>query len=275
MQQRGYRYYNSQLGRWVSRDPIGEEQFAVSVGRGNLSQLNNLHLFVNNSPVVDSDMLGLWRIERDNAQNRARATADPGDTVLSLAVLAQLDESEFGKWLEPIDPLPLSAREDVTCRKFSIPNKVAIRRGYLDPWTEVPDVWLQFFDLAARTSVRVNAEARGFKVDVGTSTTWDEFVTILKDKDIHGVVYQGHGPRFQLVEPLSPTGTQTMDPSFAAAQLHHGLGVLMHLGCNSGGNNTLVSRHGFLIYHIGNTFPPSQLFDLSVKSGIYVPASSP
>ncbi len=43
----GYRYYNPELGRWPSRDPIGE--------RGGLS----LYTFVVNSPVDATDVLGL------------------------------------------------------------------------------------------------------------------------------------------------------------------------------------------------------------------------
>jgi len=43
----GYRYYSSELGRWISRDPIGE--------RGGL----NLFGFVGNSPIVATDLLGL------------------------------------------------------------------------------------------------------------------------------------------------------------------------------------------------------------------------
>jgi RHS repeat-associated protein len=42
-----YRYYHSSLGRWVSRDPIGEE--------GGL----NLYRFVTNRPTVSVDALGL------------------------------------------------------------------------------------------------------------------------------------------------------------------------------------------------------------------------
>ena len=46
MQVSGLRYYSPELGRWVSRDPIGE--------RGGVNQ----HLFVLNSPVSKYDLLG-------------------------------------------------------------------------------------------------------------------------------------------------------------------------------------------------------------------------
>ena len=47
LQQRGHRYYNPELGRWISRDP--------SEGKGEPSLL----LFVKNSSVNDVDSLGL------------------------------------------------------------------------------------------------------------------------------------------------------------------------------------------------------------------------
>ena len=43
----GYRFYSPELGRWVSRDPIGEQ--------GEL----NLHLYVSNDPVLGVDPIGL------------------------------------------------------------------------------------------------------------------------------------------------------------------------------------------------------------------------
>jgi RHS repeat-associated protein len=43
----GYRYYSAELGRWISRDPLGEEGG------------NNLHSYVNNNPTNFYDYLGL------------------------------------------------------------------------------------------------------------------------------------------------------------------------------------------------------------------------
>lgn len=44
----GYRYYSTEIGRWVSRDPVGERDGV------------NLYLFVSNNPTVFYDLLGLW-----------------------------------------------------------------------------------------------------------------------------------------------------------------------------------------------------------------------
>lgn len=43
----GYRFYHSEFGRWINRDPIGE--------RGGL----NLYAFVSNDPIVGYDILGM------------------------------------------------------------------------------------------------------------------------------------------------------------------------------------------------------------------------
>ena len=48
----GYRYYSPELGRWISRDPLGEQ--------GGL----NLYGFVGNDPVNWADPLGLADLKR-------------------------------------------------------------------------------------------------------------------------------------------------------------------------------------------------------------------
>ena len=57
----GYRYYDPETGRWLSRDPIEE--------RGGL----NLYEFVGNAPVNDSDYLGRGPNREKNARKRAKS----------------------------------------------------------------------------------------------------------------------------------------------------------------------------------------------------------
>jgi len=45
----GYRYYSSELGRWVNRDPIEE------------GDDSNLYVYVGNCPLAYCDVLGLWK----------------------------------------------------------------------------------------------------------------------------------------------------------------------------------------------------------------------
>jgi RHS repeat-associated protein len=58
----GFRYYSPDLGRWLSRDPLGEN--------GGVNNYN----YVYNSPVDRTDYLGLW-----NDGNFGNTSADPGN----------------------------------------------------------------------------------------------------------------------------------------------------------------------------------------------------
>jgi len=84
----GYRYYHPQLGRWISRDPIGES--------GGL----NLYAFTQNNPTATLDMLGLWyyqEIRHDSINNIMR---DHNDVA---AYTGDMDES-FARAKAKIDP---------------------------------------------------------------------------------------------------------------------------------------------------------------------------
>ena len=75
----GYRYYSTNLGRWINRDPIEENDGL------------NIYIFVSNDPLDRIDYLGLWK--------RVSATghiwiAESGDTLSSLAMKAEYG----GKW---------------------------------------------------------------------------------------------------------------------------------------------------------------------------------
>jgi RHS repeat-associated protein len=64
VKERGHRYYQSEIGRWLSRDPIGEKGFRV---RGLmrwrpsrvLSQSPNIYSFCGNAAIDQYDLLGL------------------------------------------------------------------------------------------------------------------------------------------------------------------------------------------------------------------------
>lgn len=86
----GYRYFAPGLGRWISRDPIGE------------ADGNNQLTFVHNSPLQNTDPNGLWtrNADWDGAayEYEGTATAESGDDYGSLSYLI-LGTSELGKFL--------------------------------------------------------------------------------------------------------------------------------------------------------------------------------
>jgi RHS repeat-associated protein len=86
----GHRYFSPSLGRWISRDPIGEKG-----GK-------NLYAFVKNDPVNDVDPLGLWKIERKN-NSRAVVISEYGDTVNKLAQKIRLEPEEYNLWLKAVE----------------------------------------------------------------------------------------------------------------------------------------------------------------------------
>jgi hypothetical protein len=68
----GLRYYSPSLGRWLSRDPLGDEAVLVSVIQGQRPEFEPrlrqqskaaCYLFVNNSPVESVDFLGLVNVD--------------------------------------------------------------------------------------------------------------------------------------------------------------------------------------------------------------------
>ena len=76
----GYRYYNSQTGRWISRDPVAEE--------GGL----NLYGLVGNDVINAVDYLGLWKRPKDWSGRRGKysgtAIAEcPDESLRTLAFL--------------------------------------------------------------------------------------------------------------------------------------------------------------------------------------------
>ena len=77
----GYRFYSGQLGRWTSRDPIGEHGGT------------NLYGFVSNVPVNAIDALGLVLIAFDGTGNNIRS--GPGATNVALLEQSYVGESVY------------------------------------------------------------------------------------------------------------------------------------------------------------------------------------
>ncbi len=70
----GYRYYSAELGRWISRDPIGEQGG------------NNTYAAVENDLINNVDIIGLWKLVQDGSHIWI---AEVGDTLSSLASKSQ------------------------------------------------------------------------------------------------------------------------------------------------------------------------------------------
>lgn len=165
----GYRYYNPSMGRWLSRDPIGE--------RGGL----NRYGFVNNQPSIAVDLLGLdqYKVicsaanELDNRIDTLRA-ANPDDARLGFLQIQEciLRKLCFGsccadprraEWLNRVIGTFMGQLFDALDRKIYLANS---------RWTET-------FGL-----VRAG-QAIGFAVDKITDEEGGNFI----DGVVHYTVY--------------------------------------------------------------------------------------
>jgi len=84
----GYRFYNLEMGRWQSRDPIEE------------SGGFNLFLFVDNSPIDYTDILGLYKLnvpleERYNQSVRGDTDAESVSLEATCSCVKERDGRRF------------------------------------------------------------------------------------------------------------------------------------------------------------------------------------
>jgi RHS repeat-associated protein len=103
----GFRFYDAMNGRWLGRDPSGEQ--------GGV----NLYACVGNNTVNGWDYLGLWgRTFRDGRKAWATVCAEQGDDWARLAQRLRLEESEAPKWVRNHDAIPQPGKN------YEIPNVV-------------------------------------------------------------------------------------------------------------------------------------------------------
>jgi RHS repeat-associated protein len=155
----GQRYYSPELGRWLSRDPIGEQGG------------QNQYVYVSNAPTTLTDLLGLlWRIRRDPEHEWGVAVPETDyDTFFVLAndPGVDLDYGERNKWVKYGSGfISLSDRASPGCR-YGIPNLVVITQGDTQnaPYYAGP-VNGTFNDFRARSvEFKTDMNAKRYKVE--------------------------------------------------------------------------------------------------------------
>ncbi len=91
----GYRFYSPELGRWVNRDPVGEEGGGV-----------NLYVFVTNNSIDGIDLLGLMLLSEKRRQQRKWWHYQISGLKVRVAILNDKRERGTGIYIINGDPKP-------------------------------------------------------------------------------------------------------------------------------------------------------------------------
>ena len=232
----GFRYYSPELGRWSSRDPIGED--------GGLS----VYGFVENAPLGRIDFLGLvWYVDRDSGfQAPAKCCRD---TVKALAQKIGLKASDYKAWLVPTDGggLPSSEIALLGEREFLIPNTVyAYWAGNVGNFGKG---WVNW-----NSSVK-HLKDLGFKVSEadhvsGTSLVLQNALqAAAKHKMLHGLYFWGHGwkpyPSDGLTDGTEDVlyykNTTSKNVSMPGIKLSYKMALGLVYACDSNSGKTALS----------------------------------
>ncbi len=200
--QMGYRCYNTLLGRWLSSDPIG------------LNGGASLNVFVNNSPLINSDVYGLWKDGQRKGGAWATVCAEKCDTWEGLAARLGLSPREANLWVRGFEQRPTAGK----C--YEVPNTIFIynsetrKTDFSTPITAVV-TFLQDFKFSItphyRDQLRNSAKEfsrLGFKVvmkDNASSST--DFKNGWSSEGIYEVYFAGHGEESRggfITEPNNP-----------------------------------------------------------------------
>jgi len=175
----GYRYYDYNTGRWLSRDPMEEDQGP------------NIYAYVANNPVIFIDPWGLWKWKGGKRQGseRAKMIAEEGDTTDSAASFTKLDPSETEKWLRDSTGHWVKPAEKIrTCLEYDSPNTFVIGVGHGGIATTFLATW--------QNRVTSALQKRGFYVAAyrfDTGITVHELETVGRGRDVWGLGLFGHG----------------------------------------------------------------------------------
>jgi RHS repeat-associated protein len=173
------RKYFPQLGKFLSRDPIGAQ--------GGLNET----AICGNDLINHWDELGLWKKIQRKGKYRAQTCAEPGDTIDGLASLLSLDTDDaFGEngWLRTVDGYSVSVVKPGT--SYTIPNSVYVDLG-VNPILGYSYL-LGIFQASLR-QVAKEYESKGFKVIMTKNVTARQMRKNMRQDGIYAYFYGGHG----------------------------------------------------------------------------------
>lgn len=226
----------STLYQWLQRDPAQSS--------------TNLYQYVSLDPTFCTDPSGLWKFNRDGATT-ARATAECGDTIGSLAQIVGLDADQWRKWATLVEIRDIWSRSSLSPTKrlhpgdvVEVPNTVltywggalgAIGKWWVQWYSDVATLRQRGFDTQYMdvnnlggpwTQNRLQEEERlnAFVGDLNHMTA---------SKQLQGIYFWGHGGFSLYCAPLNPFVGKVHAARFMGTMITYRLGLGIIWGCDT------------------------------------------
>jgi RHS repeat-associated protein len=254
-----YRYYHPTLGRSTCRDPIG---YADGL---------NVYEYVRAKPPQEEDPLGLWLgPERNSSKPRARVCSDKSyDTWLSLADMTLLDEDEYHLWAkhEESGTFVQPGEQPQVGEWYTVPNKVIAdygMHGYSWYRNFVSYYTFQVMERFARAMTR-GWQSQGLMIETHAASvpgTKDIIAQHLRDEDLWGYVYVGHGSGGILTYAYTSGQKYSIVPG---KYVHHRIAKMLLLACGSLAPSALGVQNFDPRTVRGRTGPQFSLWELNVS----------
>jgi hypothetical protein len=203
----------------------------------------NLYRYVDNSIMLNVDLFGLWKIDRDSTKPIAAAYAEKNDTFSELAQIIGLDVAKKEKWLTLYDNEVLGAAP-ICGKKYGIPNEFIMAWfGEMDTWGQ----WWTAWDKNKTGLKQLGFHIRTFNNDVHTNKAGAQrmFLSLVKNssdnKALQGIYMMGHGNNDSIGSEGAKVNTK--GPSWKVLyatignQLQFGIGAVVIRACQSNESN--------------------------------------
>jgi hypothetical protein len=256
-----FAYYNPEQGRWLSRDPIGEDDGP------------NVYAVLRNDTINRIDLLGLeWIINREGGPRADAWPTSSSDTFDDLAKKIRFDTSDYQKWAQTTDQKP------DPCKKYSIPNTIYIDFGAFKTCDQVPWSIISIWRSQA-TAAKATWEGKGFLVPTSEGVIDAEITSHLSSPNTHGYLFVGHGWKGGIINSYSHLG-EDFSGIGPDRYTSHGIAFLTLKACYSADRvpvirkrykynawESNVSTRGWFVGYEGSVNTLNELFQWAAARG--------
>lgn len=250
------RKYKPEIGRWLSRDPIGEEDATF-------------YAYCINNTISLIDNLGYtWKIKREGRPYAIAVATDESDSFSSLAIELKLDDEDYAKWAHTNDPNP------EVCKEYKIPNTIYYHNGH----NKLRDT---IFASILASWRRSNRKASGEERSQGYMVIWEDNVSdsaiqhALGDEYLYSYTFTGHGSEGAIINAYKEEGVMPL------RYTKYGIQSLILQACCSAEKDPIagrkfhkynewehnVSRRGYFVGYVGAVHSLNELFLWRITKG--------